>query len=47
MSQPLKNFRQITVQLPDIKTQKKIANIVEVLNGKIEENENINNNLVA
>lgn len=45
LSQPLKNFRQITVQLPDIKTQKKIANIVEVLNGKIEENENINNNL--
>lgn len=47
LSQPLKNFRQITVQLPDIKTQKKIANIVEVLNEKIEENENINNNLEA
>lgn len=45
LSQPLKNFRQITVQLPDIETQKKIANIVELLNGKIEENENINNNL--
>lgn len=45
LSQPLKNFRQITVQLPDIETQKKIAYIVELLNGKIEENENINNNL--
>ena len=45
LSQPLKNFRQITVQLPDIETQKKIANIVELLNGKIEENENINKNL--
>lgn len=47
LSQPLKNFRQITVQLPDIETQKKIAYIVELLNGKIEENENINNNLAA
>ena len=45
LSQPLKNFRQITIQLPDIDTQKKIAIIVELINGKIEQNESINNNL--
>ena len=45
LSQPLKNFRQITIQLPDLDTQKKIAIIVELLNGKIEQNESINNNL--
>ena len=47
LSQPLKNFRKITVQLPDLETQKKIANIVELVNGKIEQNESINNNLAA
>ena len=46
LSQPLKNFRQITIQLPDIDTQKKIAIIVELINGKIEQNESINNNLL-
>lgn len=45
LSQPLKNFRQITIQLPDLDTQKKIAIIVELINGKIEQNESINNNL--
>lgn len=45
LSQPLKNFRQIIIQLPDLDTQKKIANIVELVNGKIEQNERINNNL--
>lgn len=47
LSQPLKNFRQITIQLPALETQKKIANIVEVVNGKIEKNESINDNLAA
>ena len=47
LSQPLKNFRQIIIQLPDLDTQKKIAIIVELLNGKIEQNESINNNLAA
>ena len=45
LSQPLKNFRQITIQLPTLETQKKIANIVESINEKIEQNETINNNL--
>ncbi len=45
MSQPLKNFRQIAIQLPALEMQKKIANIVELVNGKIEQNESINNNL--
>ena len=47
LSQPLKNFRQISVQLPTLETQKKIASIVESINGKIEQNEIINNNLAA
>lgn len=46
LSQPLKNFRQISVQLPTLETQKKIASIVESINGKIEQNEIINNNLL-
>ena len=45
LSQPLKNFRQITSQLPDLDTQKQIAIIVELINGKIEQNESINKNL--
>ena len=45
LSQPLKNFRQISVQLPTLETQKKIASIVESINGKVEQNEIINNNL--
>ena len=45
LSQPLKNFRQITIQLPDLDTQKQIAIIVELINGKIEQNESINKNL--
>ena len=45
LSQPLKNFRQIAIQLPALEMQKKIANIVELVNGKIEQNESINNNL--
>lgn len=47
LSQPLKNFRQIAIQLPALEMQKKIANIVELVNGKIEQNESINNNLAA
>ena len=45
LAQPLKNFRQIKVDLPDMDTQKKIANIIEVINGKIENNAAINRNL--
>ena len=45
LAQPLKNFRLIDIDLPDIETQKRIANIVETINNKIEGNEAINENL--
>lgn len=45
LSQPLKNFKKIQIDLPDLKTQKKIASIVETFNEKIEKNERINKNL--
>lgn len=47
LAQPLKNFRLIDIDLPDIETQKRIAGIVETINNKIENNERINENLVA
>ncbi len=40
----LKNMK---LELPDLCTQKKIANILSVIDDKIEKNEQINNNLVA
>lgn len=45
LSQPLKNFRQIKMFLPELREQKRIAGIVESINGKIEQNEAINKNL--
>ena len=45
LAQPLKNFRLIDIDLPDIETQKRIADIVETINNKIEANEDINENL--
>ena len=45
LSQPLKNFKQIRVKLPDIDTQKRIAHIIESLDNKIELNNKINENL--
>lgn len=45
LSQPIKNFRQIRVKLPDIDTQKRIAHIIESLDNKIELNNKINENL--
>ncbi len=47
LSQPLKNFRQIEIDLPSLEVQKKIASVVESINGKIESNTAINNNLLA
>ncbi len=47
LSQPLKNFRQIKLNLPSLSEQKIIASVIETLNDKIEENEKINNNLAA
>lgn len=45
LSQPLKNFRQIKMQLPSLEDQKRIANIIISINNKIELNNAINNNL--
>ena len=45
LSQPLKNFRSIKIDLPTLEEQKKIASIVESINNKIENNAAINNNL--
>lgn len=47
LSQPLKNFRQIEISIPTLKEQKKIASIIESINGKIERNTAINDNLEA
>lgn len=45
LSQPLKNFRQIRIKLPNIDTQQRIAHIIESLDDKIELNNKINENL--
>jgi len=45
LSQPLKNFRQIRIELPPMDTQRKIASVFELISDKIENNEKINNNL--
>ena len=45
LSQPLKNFRQIRIKLPDIDTQQRIVHIIESLDDKIELNNKINENL--
>lgn len=47
LAQPLKNFRNIDISLPDIKTQKDIASILESLDNKIALNNRINHNLAA
>ena len=45
LSQPLKNFRLIDIDLPDIETQRRIAGIIEIINSRIENNDKINENL--
>lgn len=45
LSQPLKNFKNIIIELPNIEVQKKIASFCEMLNDKIEQNNKINKNL--
>lgn len=45
LSQPLKNFKKIEINLPDLATQKRIAAVVESLNDKIKKNDEINENL--
>lgn len=41
------DIENLEVQLPDVKTQKKIVDILSVIDGKIKQNMEINNNLVA
>lgn len=40
-------FRKIKIDLPDIVTQKKIASVINQLDGKIQNNKEINKNLAA
>lgn len=45
LSQPLKNFKNISLHLPELQEQIRIARFIEYLNAKIETNQKINNNL--
>ena len=45
LSQPLKNFRNIEVNLPNIETQKQVASVLLSIDDKIELNTAINENL--
>lgn len=45
LSQPLKNFRKIRIQLPSYDEQRRIARVIEVINDKIECNQTVNDNL--
>lgn len=45
LSQPLKNFKKIHLQLPPFEQQKRIASVIEAFNRKIECNQKINDNL--
>lgn len=45
LAQPLKNFRKIRVNLPDIETQERIVSVLSSLDDKIELNNKINANL--
>ena len=47
LAQPLKNFRQIRLRLPEFMEQRKIASVIEKINDKIEKNEAINHNFTA
>lgn len=46
LSQPLKNFRSIKIDLPSYEKQKKIASFIETINEKIDLNNKINDNLL-
>lgn len=47
LAQPLKNFKKITMELPSLDEQKRIASVCEAITGKIEINNKINDNLAA
>lgn len=40
-------FRKIEISIPDFEMQKKVSNVLNVINDKIKLNNNINNNLAA
>ena len=46
LSQPLKNFKKLTVKLPCLSEQIKIAHVIETINTKIKANCAINDNLL-
>ena len=45
LAQPLKNFKKISMEIPSLDEQKRIASICEAITGKIETNNKINDNL--
>ena len=45
LSQPLKNFRKIRIQLPRYDERRRIASVIESINDKIECNQKLNDNL--
>lgn len=47
LAQPLKNFKKITIDMPSLSEQKRIACICEAITEKIETNNHINDNLAA
>lgn len=47
LAQPLKNFKKISMEIPSLDEQKRIASICEAITGKIETNNKINDNLAA
>lgn len=47
LSQPLKNFKQIIIDLPSLDQQKRIVSVIEALSEMIENNQRINDNLAA
>lgn len=46
LAQPLKNFKKISLELPSLDEQKRIASICEAITGLIETNNKINDNLL-
>ena len=47
LSQPIKNFKRIKLNLPDLVTQKRIASVIDSLQSKIELNNRTNDYLAA
>lgn len=47
LAQPLKNFKKITVNLPTLTEQKRIASICEAITEKMKTNDQINDHLAA